>query len=324
MAGLTIGILATVLLQPSSTTPSIVVTIVRANLITVIHTIPIVMGANIGTSVANSLVSHGHIVNLQESPLGFQGASTHSYSNLLRVVMLLPLEIITNALSGSGSMLLAISGGLADAILGSSAETFSSPMKFIVGPLSAKFIKINKDLIKGIAKGCLPCEGPDGETEGYCKDDSRKKDGEKVKQCVTAEKWEEIYLEGNIVKSGFAADMGDGPGSAVVLVISLVFLCLALYGIVRPLHYVVLSSGRMKAAADGEVKFVKYTKKILGFNPYLSIFFGVVMTICVPSSSIATYALVPWLHSRLSPLRTCFPSRSGRISGPLAPPSWPR
>ena len=153
--------------------------------------------------------------------------------------------------------------------------------------------------------------------------DSRKKNGEKIKECVTAEKWEEIYLEGNIVKSGFAA-MNDGTGPAVVLVIPLVFLCLALYGIVRPLHYVVLSSGRMKAEADGEVKFVKYTKKILGFNPYLSIFFGMVMTICVPSSSITTYALVPCLHSRSSPLRTCFPSRSGRISGPLAPPCWPR
>merc|ERR1719364_75913 len=99
-----------------------------------------------------------------------------------------------------------ISSGVADSLIGASAETFKSPVKILVGGLSKKFIKIDKDLIKGIAKGCIPCEGPDGETEGYCKDDSRKKDGEKIKECVTAEKWEEIYLEGNIVKSGFAAD----------------------------------------------------------------------------------------------------------------------
>ena len=32
---------------------------------------------------------------------------------------------------------------------------------------------------------------------------------------------------------GFAADMGDVGGSIFVLILSLIFLCLALYGIVR-------------------------------------------------------------------------------------------
>ena len=63
--------------------------------------------------------------------------------------------------------------------MGSSAETFTSPVTITVGPLSAKFVKINKDQIKDIARDCIPCEGPDGETEGSCKDDSLKKNGEK-------------------------------------------------------------------------------------------------------------------------------------------------
>ena len=73
-------------------------------------------------------------------------------------------------------------------------ETFTSPVKIIVGPLSAKFIKINKDLLKSIAKSCIPCEGPDGETEGDGNDDSRKKNGAKIKEYVTAKNWEKIYL----------------------------------------------------------------------------------------------------------------------------------
>lgn len=316
LAGLSIGVLATVLLQSSSTTTSIVVTMVGADIVSVANAIPIVMGANIGTSVTNSLVSHGHIVNLTEFRLGFQGATAHSSFNLLCVLVLLPLEIITGAISGNGGMLYEISSRVADALVGASAETFTSPVKILVGGLSSKFIKIDKDLIKGIAKGCLACEGPNGETEGYCKDDSRKdKDKNKIKECVTTGEWEEIYLEGNVVKSGFAADMGDGTGSVVVLVISLVFLCLALYGIVRLLHYLVLSSGRTKTADGSDSPFVRYTRKVLGFNAYLSIFFGMVMTIAVQSSSITTSALVPLVALNIISVEDMLPLTLGANIG---------
>jgi sodium-dependent phosphate cotransporter len=290
---------------------------VGADIINVMNAIFIVMGANIGTSVTNSLVSFGHIVNVQEFRLGFQGASAHSSFNLLCVLLLLPLEIITTAFNGGdGGMLFAISSTVADSLVGASAETFKSPVKVLVGGLSSKFIKINKDLIKGIAKGCIPCEGPDGETEGFCKDDSRKdSDGEKIKQCVTVEEWDTIYLEGNVVKKGFAADMGDETGSLVVLVISLVFLCVALYGIVRLLHYLVLSSGRMRTEDGGESAFVRYVRKVLGFNAYLSIFFGMVMTICVQSSSITTSALVPLVALQIISVEDMLPLTLGANIG---------
>merc|ERR1719456_58960 len=209
-----------------------------------------------------------------------------------------------------------ISSGVADSLIGASAETFKSPVKIIVGGLSKKFIKINKDLIKWIAKGCIPCEGPNGETEGYCKDDSRKdSDGEKIKQCVSTEEWEKTYLEGNVVKSGFAADMGDGTGSAVVLVISLVFLCAALYGIVRLLHYLVLSSGRAQTEDGRDSPFVRYTRKVLGFNAYLSILFGMVMTIAVQSSSITTSAMVPLVALKIISVEDMLPLTLGANIG---------
>merc|ERR1719473_2145138 len=105
-----------------------------------------------------------------------------------------------------------------------------------------------------------------------CKDDSLKKDGEKIKRCVPLEQWNEVYAEGGrIVKGGFAADMGDAGGSIFILIVSLIFLCVALYGIVRILHYLVLSSGRTESADGSETAFVKYTRKVLRISPYLSI-----------------------------------------------------
>jgi len=59
IAGLMVGILSTVLLQSSSTTTSIIVSLVGAGVVTVSQGIYMVMGANIGTSVTNTIVSLG-------------------------------------------------------------------------------------------------------------------------------------------------------------------------------------------------------------------------------------------------------------------------
>lgn len=61
LVALFIGILATAVMQSSSTTTSIVVGMVGGGVLSVANAIPIIMGANIGTSVTNMLVSVGHI-----------------------------------------------------------------------------------------------------------------------------------------------------------------------------------------------------------------------------------------------------------------------
>jgi sodium-dependent phosphate cotransporter len=72
--GLFVGILATTLVQSSSTTTSLVVGIVAAAGLTIPTAIPIIMGANIGTSVTNTLVSMGHIIS-NTLPVGLQASS---------------------------------------------------------------------------------------------------------------------------------------------------------------------------------------------------------------------------------------------------------
>jgi len=323
MSGLAIGVLGTVLLQSSSTTTSIIVTMVGADILDVVNAIPMIMGANIGTSVTNTIVAHGHILDREEFVNGIQGATVHDAFNFLTVLTLLPLEAITQA-AGAG-LLLSISDSIADSLVGESASTFVSPVKILVGPLSKAFIKIDKNIIKGIAKGCIECTikqsdidtGSTGSIgEPGCKDDSRKdKEDEKIKMCVPPEQWSETYEDGRIVSGGFAKGLGDIGGSVLILIVSLIFLCIALYGIVRILHYLVLSSGRVKSEDGGETAFVRYTRKVLRISPYLSMLFGMLMTICVQSSSITTSALTPLVALQIISVEDMLPLTLGANIG---------
>ena len=65
------------------------------SVLTVKLAIPIVMGANIGTSVTNTIVSIGQITDKNEFRRAFAGATVHDVFNWLAVLVLLPLEIIT-------------------------------------------------------------------------------------------------------------------------------------------------------------------------------------------------------------------------------------
>ncbi len=99
--GLFIGILATSIIQSSSTVTSIVVGLVGGGMLTVTNAVPIVMGANIGTSVTNTLVSLGHITRKEEFERAFHGAILHDHFNVLTVMILFPLEMATGFLQKS-------------------------------------------------------------------------------------------------------------------------------------------------------------------------------------------------------------------------------
>ena len=60
------GILATTLVQSSSTVTTLTVGLVASGLLNVPSAIPVIMGANIGTTVTNTIVSMGHITRPDE------------------------------------------------------------------------------------------------------------------------------------------------------------------------------------------------------------------------------------------------------------------
>ncbi|MGB5804212.1 MAG: Na/Pi symporter, partial [Vibrio anguillarum] len=93
IAGLMIGLVATALIQSSSTVTSIIVGLVAGGL-PVEMAIPMVMGANIGTTVTNTLVSLGHVRCQVEFKRAFASATIHDFFNLLAVLIFLPLEMM--------------------------------------------------------------------------------------------------------------------------------------------------------------------------------------------------------------------------------------
>lgn len=103
--GLFAGLLATSILQSSSGTTCIAVGLVASGGLTIENAIPIIMGANIGTTVTNTIVSLGNIHRKTEFQRAFAGAIVHDLFNLLSVIVLLPLQIRFHILSKAASFL---------------------------------------------------------------------------------------------------------------------------------------------------------------------------------------------------------------------------
>ncbi|MFC1800694.1 Na/Pi symporter [Nanoarchaeota archaeon] len=103
--GLLIGIVATSIIQSSSTTTSMVVGLVAGGGLTLSGAIPIVMGANIGTTVTNTIVSMGHITRKHEFKRAFAGATVHDFFNILAVIVLFPVEMATHVIEKSAVVL---------------------------------------------------------------------------------------------------------------------------------------------------------------------------------------------------------------------------
>jgi len=133
--GLFVGILGTTLVQSSSTTTSLTVALVAADALTVQGAIPIIMGANIGTSVTNSLVSLGHVTRRGEFERAFAGATIHDLFNLLTVAILLPLEIVTGYLARSSVF---IASGIAEV----GGLNLLDPVKLIIRPIAGWLIDL--------------------------------------------------------------------------------------------------------------------------------------------------------------------------------------
>ncbi|MEM9539524.1 MAG: Na/Pi symporter [Cyanobacteria bacterium P01_E01_bin.42] len=94
-AGLIVGTLATAFIQSSSTITSIIVGLVAGGL-PISVAIPMVMGANIGTTITNTLVSLGYVREKEEFQRAFAAATIHDFFNFIAVVLFLPLEIFTH------------------------------------------------------------------------------------------------------------------------------------------------------------------------------------------------------------------------------------
>lgn len=94
-----IGLLITAIIQSSSATTSMVVALVASGSLTLESAIPIIMGANIGTTITSTIVSLGFIAKRKEFTRAVAAGTYHDFFNLLTVSLLFPLEYYFGFLS---------------------------------------------------------------------------------------------------------------------------------------------------------------------------------------------------------------------------------
>ena len=239
--GLFIGVLATGLIQSSSTTTSLVVGMVAAGTfgsdpeLAVAAAVPYIMGANIGTSITNTIVSLGHIVNREEFKRAFSASVVHDFFNILAVIIIFPLELIFGIISK-------FSIALSSLLVGTGGGTFTSPIKLITKP-TVKWI-------------------------------------------------EHLFQQQSIVEA-----------NALMLIAALAFLFFSLRSLTKLIKSLVMF--RLQAFFDTHI-----------FRTTLrAMFFGVIITILVQSSSITTSLVIPLAGAGILNLRQIFPYTLGANVG---------
>jgi sodium-dependent phosphate cotransporter len=96
-----IGLLMTALLQSSSTVTASVVAVVAAGTISLEQAVPLVMGANIGTTLTSTLVSFSYIMKKKQFKRALSAGIIHDIFNIFTVFILLPLELYFKPLTKS-------------------------------------------------------------------------------------------------------------------------------------------------------------------------------------------------------------------------------
>lgn len=131
LIGLLIGILATALVQSSTTTTTLTVAAVGTGIVSVPVAIPIIMGANIGTTMTALLVAFSYMGERREFKKAFTTAAMHLWFNMLVVVVLFTIEMLFHPLQS-------ISGQLTEAFLGAGDTT--APTTHVVRAVVEPFI----------------------------------------------------------------------------------------------------------------------------------------------------------------------------------------
>jgi sodium-dependent phosphate cotransporter len=124
---LVVGILATSIVQSSSVTTSLIVGLTAApeNALPLANAIPMVMGANFGTTVTNSIVSLAHLGRRDEFRRAFAVATCDDFFEILSVCIILPLELSTGVL-GRAAM------AAAEVLQGVGGVRYGSPLQPIL------------------------------------------------------------------------------------------------------------------------------------------------------------------------------------------------
>jgi len=284
VAGLAVGILATVLVQSSSTSTSVIITMAAAGLISMKNSIPMIMGANIGTSVTASIVSVAHVGDQDQYRRAFGGATVHYCFNVLTVSVLLPVEVATGMLEVMSEALVDAFGITNDQEKGSKQDF----LKIITKPVSSRLLQVDKKLVTKIAE----------ETDSA---ELAKLEGKSIIQ-QSQSKDNHLFMD---------TPMSDNVAGVLLIIVSLLFLSVCLMLLVKTLQSIF--KGRA-AVWMGKLLNLEF-KSVPLIGDYILMIFGLFLTILMQSSSVTTSALTPLVGIGLIRVEKMFPFTIGANIG---------
>ncbi|MEP1780730.1 Na/Pi symporter [Reichenbachiella sp.] len=94
-----IGLFITAVIQSSSTSTSLIVAIVASGGMALENAVPMIMGANMGTTLTSTIVSLTYITDNKEFKNAIATGVMHDFFNIMTVIILFPLEYYYHVLS---------------------------------------------------------------------------------------------------------------------------------------------------------------------------------------------------------------------------------
>ncbi|KAL4635408.1 sodium-dependent phosphate transport protein 2B-like [Arapaima gigas] len=321
VAGLVIGVMVTVLVQSSSTSSSIIVSMVSSGLLQVKSAVPIIMGANIGTSVTNTIVAMMQAGDRNEFRRAFGGATVHDFFNWLSVLILLPLEVASGFLYKLTKLLI-------DSFQIQSGDNAPDLLNVITDPLTNSIVQLDKSVISDIATGNPAAKNkslikvwcktetvttlmnvtvPDpANCTGNCWIDGNLTWTEKnVTEKINLERCGCHHLFANTTLPDLAVGL-------ILLALSLLVLCTCLILIVK------LLNSMLKGQVAVIIKKILNTDFPFPFGwvtGYLAIAVGAGMTFIVQSSSVFTSAITPLVGIGVISIERAYPLTLGSNIG---------
>ena len=289
VAGLMIGVLVTVLLQSSSTSSSLVVAMVAGRLMNVETAVPIIMGANIGTSVTNTIVALSQIQDREMYKRAFAAATVHDMFNILTMSLLLPIEWVTHSLTKLSSLI------VSSLPMKPNENADVELLSRFTDPLTDLVVMVNKTYIKEISKGHEVGEG-EQVLKRFCDDGM-------VVEDMERERCDSLFSQ---------FDLSDKAAGSVLLTLSLVVMFICLILMVKVLksvfqgHISKVINKTVNAGFPGRLNFL---------TGYVAIVVGAIMTVLVQSSSIFTSTLTPLVGLNIISLERAFPLTLGSNIG---------
>ncbi|ROL41119.1 Sodium-dependent phosphate transport protein 2A [Anabarilius grahami] len=321
VAGLMVGILVTVLVQSSSTSTSIVVSLVSSGLLEVKSAVPIIMGSNIGTSVTNTIVALMQAGERNEFKRAFAGATIHDCFNWLSVLVLLPLEVASGLMSFLARV--TVSGFQLH-----SGDEAPELLKTLTEPFTKLIIQLDKSVITGIALGdesmrnhslvkvwckssvfvssvnVTAAAAQNCSAELHCgKDSNLTWIIQNISKPINTEKCQHLFVDSGL------SDLAVG---LLLLAGSLMVLCSCLLLLVKVLN--TLLKGQVAKVIEGVIN-TDFPYPMGWLSGYLAMLIGAGMTFIIQSSSVFTSAMTPLIGIGVISLNRAYPLTLGSNIG---------